>query len=124
MPDPTALDTFERSRIDWEENSQPPFAAILAETRDLLATRRRAVLPLMNGGFLDARYARHGTGGLEVEWRFEDGTLRLTLNVGDRAQAFAAEPGETVIWQSRNVPAALSEALGAWTGRITTRDAS
>ncbi len=124
VPDPTALDTFERSRIDWDEASREPFAGTLAETRDLLALRRREVLPLMNGSFLDARFERHGSGGLEVEWRFEDGTLRLTMNVADRPQPFAAAAGETVIWQSRNAPAAISEPLGAWTGRITKRDAS
>ena len=46
------------------------------------------------------------------------------MNVADRPQAFAAALGETVVWQSRHAPADTAEALGAWTGRITKRDAS
>ncbi len=118
VPDPTALDTFARSRLDWNERGREPFAGILAETKALLAIRRREVLPLMNSGFLHATHERVGVGGLDVCWHFEDGTLRFVANFGTEPQPFPHAPGEQVVWQSAG---AQDDALAGWTGRLSKR---
>ena len=123
VPDPTALDTFERSRIDWSDAMRDPYAGIHAETKALLDLRHREVVPMMKSGFIDARFERHGVGGLEVVWRFEDGTLRFTANFADASQVFPAGEGESLIWQSSAL-AGASGALCAWTGRFTKSNAA
>jgi maltooligosyltrehalose trehalohydrolase len=40
VPDPQARETFERSKLRWDERAQPPHAGILRLYRDLLGLRR------------------------------------------------------------------------------------
>ena len=122
VPDPTAVETFERSKLDWSERQQPSYKAILDETRALLELRRREIVPLLASAFIEATYERHGDGGLEVAWRFEDGTLRLVANFAEMAQAFDMEPDETEIWRSHGL-AAEASSLGSWQARLTRSDA-
>ena len=122
VPDPTAFSTFERSRIDWSEVERAPYKAILDDTRELLALRRREIVPVMASNFIEATYERHGAGGLEVVWRFEAGTLRLVANFYDVAQTLTAGAGETEIWRSRGLAADVSH-IGAWQARLTRSDA-
>lgn len=118
VPDPTALETFTRCRLDWSETTRAPFASVLAETKALLDLRRREIVPLMKSAFLDTRYERHGAGGLEVEWRFEDGTLRLLANFNEAPQGFASQTDEDVLWQSESLSGATG-LLPGWTARIS-----
>ena len=122
VPDPTAPETFERSRLDWSELDQAPFRVILDETKELLALRRRHVVPLMSSAFIEATYRRHGDGGLEVAWRFDGGTLRLVANFAETIQAFVTEPGETIVWTSRGL-SGDTQSLGSWQARLTRSDA-
>ncbi len=118
VPDPTAVETFERSKLDWSELQQAPHRTILDDTRALLDLRRREIVPLMASAFIEATYERQGAGGLEVIWRFEDGTLRLVSNFAEMAQAFDMEPDETEIWRSPGL-AAEASSLGSWQARLT-----
>ena len=118
VPDPTAVETFERSKLDWRELQQAPHTTILDDTRALLDLRRREIVPLMASAFIEATYERQGAGGLEVIWRFEDGTLRLVANFAEMAQAFDMEPDETEIWRSPGL-AAEASSLGSWQARLT-----
>ena len=118
VPDPTAVETFERSKLDWRELQQAPHKTILDDTRALLDLRRREIVPLMASAFIEATYERKGAGGLEVIWRFEDGTLRLVSNFAEMAQAFDMEPDETEIWRSPGL-AAEASSLGSWQARLT-----
>ncbi|MCX8252836.1 Malto-oligosyltrehalose trehalohydrolase [Beijerinckiaceae bacterium RH AL1] len=118
VPDPTIPETFERSKIDWDEAEREPHAAILAETRALLALRAEHVVPLMASGFIDARHARHGAGGLEVVWRFQAGSLVFVGNFADPAFAPDVPSGTKVLWQSDGLDLASQPKLPAWTGAI------
>jgi maltooligosyltrehalose trehalohydrolase len=40
VPDPQAAETFEQSRVDWDELGREPHAQLLAWYRDLIALRR------------------------------------------------------------------------------------
>ena len=118
VPDPTALETYERSRLDWSEVDQAPSKAILDETRELLALRQRHIVPLLSSAFIEATYRRHGSGGLEVSWRFDGGTLRLVANFGEAAQPSSTEFNETVLWLSHGL-SEEAQSLGPWQARLT-----
>ena len=121
IPDPTALSTFEISTLRWDEREREPHAAILRETRDLLGLRRASVVPLVASGFVEASFTRHGAGGLEVIWRFDDGTLRFFANFDASPLACGLQAGETLLWQSGGLrPAGGTVELPAWTGVVTT----
>ena len=122
IPDPTALQTFQTSTLDWSEAGQGEHGAILAETRALLATRQRAIVPLLRGGFLDSSYRRHGAGGLEVEWRFNEGTLRFLANFGDVAVTLPKGVDETILWRSDGIDPGDTIDLPAWTGVVAVSD--
>ena len=124
VPDPTAVETFERSRLNWEERDRPPFAGILKETRDLLTIRREAILPILNSGFVDARYERPGEAGLAVTWRFEGAVLTLVANFGDESIKGVKPAGAKVLWQSESSTSGEGYALSPWTGMFMRSDAA
>ena len=48
-PDPLAVETFERSKLDWSRLGLPAHAAWLDLYRSLLAIRRREIIPRLAG---------------------------------------------------------------------------
>lgn len=124
VPDPTASATFEGSKLDWAEIDRAPYSTILDETRALLTTRRREIVPLLATSFIEATYERHGEGGLDVVWRFEAGSLRLVANFAEvGTQAFDMDPDEEEVWRSQTLSGDASN-LGPWQARLTLSDAS
>jgi maltooligosyltrehalose trehalohydrolase len=118
LPDPAAAGTFLGSKLDWPQAGSRPFAEILGETRGLLTLRRDVVIPLIKSGFIDASFERSGTGGLIVNWRFDDGTLRLAVNFDTAPLQAKVKPGETVLWQSSGIKPGKVLTLGAWSGAV------
>jgi len=84
IPDPGHPATFERSKLDWGEREAPAQRTRLALVRELLALRRRHIVPRLAG------MARGGTfvivnGAPHVEWMLGDGShLHLTANFSRR----------------------------------------
>ena len=118
---PTALETFQASTLRWEERDREPHASVLA--RD-----KRAACPAAQGvGRAAGRqrfrrglpYARHGTGGLEVIWRFDEGTLRFFANFDADPVSCALQPDETVLWQSGDLGQGRTVEIPAWEGLVT-----
>ena len=62
VPDPTDAKTFERSKIDWGETGQSPYAQTLTEAREMLALRQREIVPLLASGFIESSFERVGDG--------------------------------------------------------------
>ena len=114
VPDPTALETFDRSKLDWSETSRDPFRSILAEMRGLLASRQRDVVPLVASGFIESSYKRLEAGGLEVVWRFEDGTLMFFANFAPAPLQVSEPGGMSRLWRSDGI--GDSSVLPSWTG--------
>lgn len=119
VPDPTAPETFATSTLRWSDREQEPHATILAETRKLLALRRASVLPVTESGFIEASCKRHGAGGLEVEWRFDNGTLRLLANFDPTPASLDVPGDEKPLWHSDGVGIGRKVELPAWTGLMT-----
>jgi malto-oligosyltrehalose trehalohydrolase len=84
IPDPLAQSTFQSAGLDWESRNQPAGKTRLALVQQLLATRRREIVPRLAGAaFGDAHAADNGL--LTASWRLGDGaTLVLTANLSNR----------------------------------------
>ena len=87
IPDPTALSTFEMSRLDWAESREEPHSRWLARYRRLLELRAREIVPRLAGMPPSAgSYQVLGPKAVSVEWQLGDGSRLLLL------ANFAGEP--------------------------------
>ena len=126
IPDPTDVATFERSRLDWTEIDEAGHAAWLDYHRELLAIRRREVMPLLPrlpGGaaqadlFADTAFA--------VAWSCDNGArLTLVANLGEGTVAAPPASGRLL----HAVPGERTEKTNAtlepWSARWYLRDAA
>lgn len=117
VPDPTARSTFDASTLDWAERSEPGHAAVLEEVAHLLAIRRREIVSLIGGRFLGASHALIGERGVDVEWRFEAGTLRFIANLGGEGVRVPDIRGKP-LWSSANGAFEAGSDIAAWQGLI------
>jgi maltooligosyltrehalose trehalohydrolase len=86
IPDPLAHATFRSAVLDWNERGQPEGARRLALVRDLLATRRREIVPHLRAAAFGA--ARCEGAALSANWRLgQDKTLVLLANLSNDASA-------------------------------------
>jgi len=90
IPDPVDAETYERSKLRWEEVNEPAHAQRLKLYRKLLALRRAHIVPRLHGMPPSGAYVAHERAGLLVHWTLGDGT-RLQLNAN-----LATQPAEEV----------------------------
>ncbi len=89
VPDPQAPETFERSRLDWDEPAREPHARLLAWYRDLIALRRRT--PDLRDPQLDRVHVDHDAAAQTVTVR--RGHWLVAVNLAERAQPLALGDG-------------------------------
>ena len=106
VPDPTAADTFQQSKLVWDERSRPAHAETLDRTRALLKVRQAEIAPLLASRFLGAT-ASDSPSLIDVTWRFESGDMRLIANPTDEAQQMQSDEGWRLIYGS-------SASIGPW----------
>jgi maltooligosyltrehalose trehalohydrolase len=99
VPDPLAASTFQTAGLDWDSRDAGPGKKRLALVRELLAIRRREIMPRLAGAaFGEAHAAEDGL--LTASWHMGDGaTLRLLANLS--AQEITCQPDHikgTTIW--------------------------
>ena len=84
VPDPLAVATFRSAVLDWEARDRPAGASGWRWCGDLLALRRREIVPRLAGArFGDAQAADDGR--LAAHWRMGDGArLSLIANLSPR----------------------------------------
>jgi maltooligosyltrehalose trehalohydrolase len=99
IPDPNDPATFRSSKLAWGERDHGRHARRLARVRELLALRRRHLLPRLAG--VARGEAQIAGRALRVSWRLGDGAL-LTLALDDEAPA----PGET-LYRGEGIQVAL-----------------
>jgi maltooligosyltrehalose trehalohydrolase len=96
IPDPNAEATFDASKLRWEERGHAPHAERLEFVRELLALRRRHLIPHLpffkHGGEFGVEESL-----LRAEWRATDGTVwHLLAHFGAHPVATRLPPGERV----------------------------
>ncbi len=101
VPDPLEPSTFQSAQLDWDSRNEAAGKKRLALVRELLAIRRREIVPRLAGAaFGGAQAADNGL--LTAHWRMGDGsTLRLSANLSDSELAHPpAHTAGTQIWAS------------------------
>jgi maltooligosyltrehalose trehalohydrolase len=99
VPDALAPETFHSAALDWNERAEPAAQRRLAKVQELLAIRRREIVPrLVGAAFGEAKAASNGL--LIADWRMGDGArLRLLANLSDREVANTGSDFRgTLIW--------------------------
>lgn len=100
IPDPMSEDTFASARICWEDANREEHRTWLDRYRRMLATRRRAILPLLSRISRSGTFTVIGPGAVQVVWLVGESS-RLTLSANLSAQSvsgFAPEP-PFLIWR-------------------------
>ena len=89
VPDPGSPETFDRSKIRWDEMIREPHASLLVWHRQLIELRRR--LPQLTDGRLDLVVTEHD----EVQkWlTVERGLVTIVANFADEAQVIPLRDG-------------------------------
>jgi 1,4-alpha-glucan branching enzyme/maltooligosyltrehalose trehalohydrolase len=97
IPDPTDIETFRRSQLDWTEIDAPGHAGWLSLYRSLLAARTRFIVPRLDGISPSGAYAVIDESGVTVDWTLGDGSaLHLAANFSAAPLALPRAVGEVV----------------------------
>ncbi len=105
VPDPLDERTFASARLDWAERDSDGGRCRLALVRELLAVRRRKVVPLLAEIAFDPDATRAEHSLVRAAWMHPDGRLELIANLSDApvprpddppagAAIWGGEPGE------------------------------
>ena len=87
VPDPLATSAFESAVLDWDSINEEAGKTRLALVRELLAIRRREIIPRLAGAAFGKAHAAEN-GLLAANWRMSDGaSLRLHANLSKAALA-------------------------------------
>jgi maltooligosyltrehalose trehalohydrolase len=112
VPDPLERQTAQSATLDWGERHGAAGARRLALVRELLAIRRREIVPRLQGAHFGAAHAADN-GLITAHWRLGGGTtLSLTANLSDQDLATVPAANGTSIWGG-----ALSASMPAWSVR-------
>jgi maltooligosyltrehalose trehalohydrolase len=119
IPDPNDPETFRLSRLDWDCLDRSPHAQILARYRQLLALRRRELVPRLAGTTGGrAQWWTFGVTGLAVEWTLGDGShLALRANLGpEDVRAVPPSAGRLIhrVGEDLGAPGHLPPWSGVW----------
>lgn len=121
IPDPNDVSTFERSKLDWRERSQPAHAAWLALYTRLLAQRHQWLVPRLAGARC-GRFELPAPGTLRIRWPLADGghwqLLAQLADLEGPAALAAALPGKLVYASHAD-----SAGLPPWSVRVTLEPA-
>jgi maltooligosyltrehalose trehalohydrolase len=110
VPDPLDESTFQSAVLDWESRNDATASRRLKLVQDLLAIRRREIIPRLAGAAFGKADATDD-GLLTAQWRMADGiTLSLLANLSDRDIPRPADEGKgTLIWGTE-----LKERIPPW----------
>jgi maltooligosyltrehalose trehalohydrolase len=118
IPDPNAATTFEDSRLDWDDLTQPRHREWLRFYRQLLKLRCQCIVThLSDPCAIEAHYKVHQGRGLSAHWHFRDGSkLDLVANLGADPLAELTAPDSQIIYASEDISAAVLKqgALPGW----------
>src|SRR5262249_29766993 len=119
IPDPLSEATFRSAILDWDAPETPSGRKRLGLVRDLLAIRRRELVPRLAGTRFGS--ARRDGPMILAEWRLGDGTtLSLIANLSNESVAAPRNPREERPLWSGALPTQLPPWFVHWS--IGARD--
>ncbi len=100
IPDPNDAETFQRSRLDWQQQEHSKGREFLQLYRTLLALRKQLIIPRLAGlQGNTATYTLIGTAGLHVRWLLGDGShLEAVVNFSDGVLPGVPMKGDTLLY--------------------------
>jgi malto-oligosyltrehalose trehalohydrolase len=110
IPDPVAPETFQRSKLDWQDLHETAHSETLKYHRHLLSLRQKHIVPLLKElTENDARVVEQHEGLIIARWNFADGVaLYLVANLDD-VKAHSSE-----IKQLSGANAVFESSEGIW----------
>ncbi len=120
IPDPGDAETFARSKLDWASLERAPHAGFLAHVGELLALRRREIVPLVpgiRGG--TAAWREIGERAIEARWPARAAELVLLANLGGARVRPPSPATGRLLWASDGGRG--DDALPAWSVRWLLR---
>jgi maltooligosyltrehalose trehalohydrolase len=100
IPDPQAVETFERSKLNWTERDEEPHAGLLAWHRRLIELRRE--IPALSDGRLDRVGVNFDEEGKWLVVRRGPVAVACNLNQMTRQVPVPAKPGSRLLLASQN----------------------
>ena len=120
IPNPQAEETFQSSKLDWSSLDEPDAAAACGWYRELLAVRRRHIVPLLSSLPRGGEFQVLGEAAVLVRWQSVGGTqLTLVANLKSKPAAGLPPAAGSLLWQEGHVDAAGT--FGPWTVRWSVR---
>ncbi|MDE2273748.1 MAG: malto-oligosyltrehalose trehalohydrolase [Gammaproteobacteria bacterium] len=114
IPDPNVDETFVRSRLVWPETREPRHGEWLAFLSNLIACRRRELVPRL-AGLASGRRKMLDTAAFAVAWPLAGGgQWQVAANLGAMPLAAPATAGRLVYAQ----PVSAEATLPAWSVRV------
>jgi maltooligosyltrehalose trehalohydrolase len=117
IPDPNAIETFERSRLDWSAPEREPFSQRLALVRLLLDVRRRELAPRLAAVKGDAALACEVDGPvIRVTWSLDGERYSVVANLSGDVHSLSARITQGLCDRDRvifELPAGAAQRLGA-----------
>ena len=102
IPDPSAVETFEASVLDWRALDDPQHAVWLRLHRELLAIRRQKLTPRLDGlpdG--DKGHRMLSDAAFSAHWSLGDGSvLRVAANLAGKALPGISLPSDSVLYST------------------------
>jgi maltooligosyltrehalose trehalohydrolase len=98
IPDPEKRETFERSKLNWRERTEPEHAEMLAWYRALI--QLRYATPCLNNGEPGQTRVLYDE---QKKWLcMARGSIQLCCNLGDSRPSFSAPEGSRLVLASRD----------------------
>lgn len=95
LPDPIGVAAFSTSKLDWARARLPQGLRRRSQLNELTRIRARYVMPLR--ALQDCTILPTSQGVVAVDWRFDDGTLKMRANLSQSPQSIP-RPGDAIIW--------------------------
>jgi malto-oligosyltrehalose trehalohydrolase len=119
IPDPQAEQTFLDSKLDWDQLTQPSHASTLHWYQELLAVRRRHIVPLIAAIEHGGTYRKVGPGAVVVQWHTSSAELTLLANLSaGTVSGFPEVPGH-LLWEENQI--GTDGTYGPWCVRWIAR---
>lgn len=124
LPDPTALETMESAKLDWDARALPEHADWLDWYRHALSVRRSDIVPRLEDapGGAATHHVVGGT-GLRLSWRLGDGSrLHALANLAPTPAMGFTEPSGRILWTEG--AGVIGDALAPWSVVFSLEEAS